>query len=146
MERVHSLIYWSRAVRPFSDAELLWLLNAARQTNARLGVTGMLLYKDGCFLQMLEGRLRDLETVFRRIETDPRHHSVQILRTDNGARQFAGWTMGFRNLTDWRLNDPALGVSDLMSAPFNADYFGANPSRAQSMLLCFRGLSNPSTL
>ena len=141
VEMVHKLIYRSRAIRPPTDGELLWLLNPARVENARMGLTGMLLYRDGLYLQLLEGGLRELERVYGKIEKDPRHTSVTLLGTDYGERHFPHWTMGFKNLRDWRVNDPALGVSDLMSVPFDALYFGESPSRAQAMLLCFRGLS-----
>lgn len=141
-EQVHSIMYWSRAVCPMTDADLLNLLSTARSVNAKMGLTGMLLYKNGCFLQILEGYLKELELVFAKIEADPRHTCVTILRTDFGPRQFTGWTMGFQNLTNWKLTDPRLGVSDILSVKFNASYFGPNPSKAQSMLLCFRGLAD----
>jgi hypothetical protein len=129
-----------------TDEELLGLLGAARTVNAKMGLTGMLLYKNGCFLQVIEGRLRELEQVYAKIEQDPRHTCVTLLRTDYGPRQFPGWTMGFQNLTDWRINDERLGVTDLMSVPFNNSYFGENPSKAQAMLLCFRGLEDSSAM
>ena len=49
------LVYVSSAVRPFSKSELVELLNVTRDNNSRLGVTGMLLYRDGNFMQVLEG-------------------------------------------------------------------------------------------
>lgn len=141
-EKVHSILYWSRAVQPMTDGALLELLSVARAANAKAGLTGMLLYKDGCFLQLLEGYMKELDQVFERIEADSRHTSLTVLRTEYGPRQFTGWTMGFRNLTDWRLNDPRLGVSDILSVPFDATYFGEDPTKAQSMLLFFRGMSD----
>ena len=140
-ELVSSIVYRSTAVRPLLDGELLWLLNQARAENRRLGLTGMLLYRDGHFLQLLEGGLRELEQIYGRIERDPRHHHVTLLRTDFGPRLFPHWTMGFKNLRDWRVNDPEIGVTDLMSVPFDAGYFGENPGKALAILLCFRGLA-----
>jgi hypothetical protein len=49
------LVYASSAARPFTTLELQAFLEQARQKNARFGVTGMLLYKDGNFMQALEG-------------------------------------------------------------------------------------------
>ena len=49
------LVYASSALQPFTKPELQALLEQARQKNAKLGVTGMLLYKDGNFMQVLEG-------------------------------------------------------------------------------------------
>jgi len=141
MECVHSIMYWSRATARMTEAELLEILRKARRSNQEKGLTGMLLYKKGCFLQLLEGELRPLEQVYAKIEKDPRHTSVTLLRTEYGPRQFPGWTMGFQNLTKIRLNLPELGVTDLMDVPFDAEYFGANPTKAQSILLCFRGVA-----
>ncbi len=124
------------------DAELLPLLDKARVANARRGVSGMLLYKSGSFLQVLEGEAGDVEALIATIERDPRHEDVRILRKDAGPRQFGEWSMGFQNLSDLRLVEA--GESDLMSAPFDAEYFGANPTKVQELLLCFRGMNNPA--
>jgi hypothetical protein len=141
VEMVHSILYWSRTAVRLTEADLLDLLRVSRRANEQKGLTGMLLYKDGCFLQVLEGELRPLEQVFAKIEKDPRHECVTLLRTDYGPRQFAGWAMGFENLTKIRPNFPGMGVTDLMDVKFDAEYFGANPTKAQAMLLCFRGLA-----
>lgn len=142
MDAICSLTYWSRAVRPMEDAELLQLLDTARAANARRGVSGMLLYKSGCFLQVLEGETAVVEALIAKIARDTRHEDVRILRRDSGPRQFGEWSMGFQNLSDLRLVEA--GESDLMSVPFDAEYFGANPTKVQELLLCFRGMSNPA--
>lgn len=49
------LIYGSSSTDRFSEADLVPLLQQAREKNQRLNVTGMLLYRDGNFLQVLEG-------------------------------------------------------------------------------------------
>ena len=49
----HEIVYVSSATRPFQEAELQDLLLKARENNARLGVTGMLLYIGGNFMQLL---------------------------------------------------------------------------------------------
>jgi hypothetical protein len=90
------LIYGSSAVKGFSEVELARILLGARRTNAALGVTGMLLYHDGAFLQVLEGDERNVKAVFERIGKDPRHRRVMILIERNiEARQFEDWSMGF---------------------------------------------------
>lgn len=143
MPSVNRVMYWSRATRTMGDEELLGLLDRARAVNAERGLTGMLVYKDGCFLQILEGEPFALEDVLERIRRDRRHAELTVLRQGWGPRQFGEWTMGFRNLSDWREVDAAAGESDLMSVPFNADYFGKHPGTAQQLLLCFRGLGDP---
>jgi hypothetical protein len=51
-----SLVYASAAVRLFSEDDLVALLNRSRETNTRLKLSGMLLYKDGNFLRCSRGR------------------------------------------------------------------------------------------
>lgn len=94
------LIYTSQARRPFSEADLKKLLMRARSCNEKMGITGMLIYHDGAFLQALEGDERSVRAVFKRIEKDARHSRLTILR-NNGSfgerRMFGDWSMGFAN-------------------------------------------------
>lgn len=137
---VQYIIYASVAVAPFGDQELLGLLDGARTFNKTLAITGLLLYKNRKFLQYLEGPIGDLEALYARIEKDPRHRAATIISCGESERQFADWSMGFRNLTDWRPPKLFRGASPIMSTPFDSEYFGANPSDAKRMLLAFRGL------
>lgn len=143
MDRVSRITYFSKAVRPMGDDELLQLLTGARAKNAKREITGMLVYKDGCFLQVLEGSAPVVERLCARIAQDPRHDAMTILHQDFGPRRFAEWSMGFQNLSNIGFTEKSEGRSDLMSIPFDADYFGANPSKAEELLLCFRGLNDP---
>lgn len=96
-EVIHQLIYVSSASWLFSDADLIRLLLEARHNNERLGITGMLVYCDGTFIQVLEGERSVVEQLFQQIEQDPRHHRcVVLLRQDHSGRAFDGWSMGFR--------------------------------------------------
>jgi FAD-dependent sensor of blue light len=93
---MHQVVYASAAVEAFSEAELSELLSRARMKNERLGVTGMLLYHEGSFLQVVEGREEVLEALFRTISKDQRHHRiVSLLRRPVQERQFGNWKMGF---------------------------------------------------
>lgn len=90
------LIYASDAANPFSEIQLSLLLLGARTNNTRLGVTGMLLYQDGSFLQVLEGDEPILEALFQKIDRDERHVRIKtLLRREVEARQFGDWAMGF---------------------------------------------------
>ena len=95
------LVYVSSAVHPFSNAELVELLHKARAKNAALHVTGMLLYKDGNFIQALEGEEAVVHTLFACIKADQRHRGVEVVIDEEiPHRTFADWSMGFRNLAD----------------------------------------------
>jgi hypothetical protein len=94
------LIYTSKARQAFSDRDLKKLLMRARSNNGKIGVTGMLIYHDGAFLQALEGDELSVRDVFKRIEQDTRHARVAVLRnqTSFGERRiFGDWSMGFAN-------------------------------------------------
>lgn len=97
---VYSLIYASSAVRPFTTEELHALLASSRARNAADGITGMLLYKGGNFLQLLEGDQAAVERTFHRIQRDPRHTGTVILRDATEPEPlYAEWAMGFVDLT-----------------------------------------------
>ena len=77
---MQQISYSSAAVAPFSERELTELLTIARVNNGRLGVTGMLLYHEGSFLQALEGDERVLDVLFTKISKDKRHLPVNFRR------------------------------------------------------------------
>ena len=96
-ESLICLVYTSRSIRPPEEADLVALLEAARDNNARLGVTGVLVYGDERFVQVLEGEDEAVHEVFSHIATDRRHYAVQILADEPIVRRaYAHWSMGFR--------------------------------------------------
>lgn len=99
-EAVLSIVYSSTASRPFDDAMLRGLLEQSRAANAEHEVTGMLLYRNGRFVQILEGPEASVRETMARIETDPRHHHVRVLIDEYlSERNFADWTMGFEPIS-----------------------------------------------
>ncbi|CAG1016769.1 Blue light- and temperature-regulated antirepressor BluF [Burkholderiaceae bacterium] len=97
------LIYASRAAAPMNAEELATLMKGARSYNAHAGITGVLVYSDGIFLQLIEGGRDAINALYKRIVCDERHHHVTLLSYDELAeRRFAGWAMGQANLS--RLN------------------------------------------
>ena len=102
------LIYISSADHLMSDDELLFMLEQAREKNLRLNVTGMLLYKSGSFMQMLEGDKKTVLDLYDTITVDNRHKGVITIMTgDIKERNFKDWSMGFCNM-DKVLDAPAL--------------------------------------
>ena len=72
------------------------LLEHARRNNEKAGVTGMLLYKDGNFMQVLEGEERVVQALSAKIGRDPRHEKmVTLLEGPLAEREFSDWSMGF---------------------------------------------------
>ena len=91
-----SLLYSSNATEPLDDAQLSELLAQSRESNARREVTGMLLYRGGRFIQVLEGPVDEVRSLAATIEADPRHTSMRVLIEEPIVRRvFGDWTMGF---------------------------------------------------
>lgn len=89
-------IYASAATKSFSAAEMTELLMYARTNNACLGVSGMLLYVDGSFFQVIEGRADKVDGLYKKIAADKRHSGISlIIREPISERSFADWTMGY---------------------------------------------------
>src|SRR5688572_19699226 len=74
-----SLVYVSASTHLMEDAELEAILTKSRDNNAELGLTGMLLYYEGAFMQVLEGTEENVRGLYTRISQDPRHHRVTLL-------------------------------------------------------------------
>jgi hypothetical protein len=131
---MHQIIYSSAAVAPFSERELTELLTIARVNNGRLGITGMLLYHEGSFLQALEGDPRTLDALFAKIGKDTRHHRVVILlRREIEAPQFDQWKMGFASTKGLPQSMP--GFSDYLRLRGN---LSASTDVAARLLGAFR--------
>lgn len=94
-----SLVYCSSATHPFSEQELAELLAVSRARNSAHDITGMLLYRGGEFVQILEGSRSDVEALMEKIGRDPRHRDVRVLLEEPlHERRFDEWTMGYQSL------------------------------------------------
>lgn len=93
---LHHLVYSSSAPVELADTLLTELLRGSRQRNQQRGITGLLLYQQLRFLQVLEGPEAAVRAVFRRIACDQRHYALTVLSDGPIARRlFADWSMGF---------------------------------------------------
>lgn len=136
MSRLIHLIYNSAATEEFSNEALAVLLAKARNKNAALGITGMLLYVDGCFFQVLEGPEDAVNGLAEKIRQDPRHgRMTTIINEPIARRAFSEWTMGFTRMTT-----SAAGEMDGLN-----DFFGTgrvltelDAGRARKLLTAFK--------
>ena len=97
------LLYASRAAGSVTPESLLPIMKTSRANNAAQGITGVLIFSDGVFLQLLEGGREAVSALYNRIIRDERHRDVVLLSYDEiGEQRFAGWAMGQANLS--RLN------------------------------------------
>lgn len=90
------VVYISSATKVFEAGELDRLLEGARRRNERSGVTGVLLYDDYSFLQVLEGTPDAVQRTVERIKRDPRHAGMTVVQDQPIAeRDFCDWSMAF---------------------------------------------------
>ncbi len=95
------LVYFSYATEPFDKDDLVELLTKSRINNKAIGVTGMLLYKDGDFMQVLEGEKTVVLQLLEKIKQDKRHSGIiVVLEEEVDESVFSEWSMGFRNMED----------------------------------------------
>lgn len=132
------LVYVSSATVPFSTQDLADLLVVSRNNNSKLDITGILLYKEGNFLQLLEGDEKEVKKLYDKIEMDVRHGGAIVL-TDGfeDVRQFPDWSMGFRNF-----NDPEVqalpGYNHFMNTQFTKEEFAEKPQEIRDLLNMFK--------
>jgi hypothetical protein len=93
------LLYASRATDPQSSA-IDDILVQSRQGNPSAGITGILCYGGGIFLQAIEGGRNAVSDLFSHIQRDLRHKDVVLLHYEEiSERRFSGWTMGQVNMS-----------------------------------------------
>lgn len=133
-----SLVYTSIATKPLTDEELKDILAVSRKNNQAVNVTGMLLHKDGHFIQALEGEAEEVNRLYAKIARDPRHNSVyKMYSRAVSERSFGDWSMGFNKL-DLVNPDELPGYTDFLSKPFDPTFLLNNPSRTTYMLEFFK--------
>jgi len=94
------LLYVSRALDPKASEVTESILDSARQHNMSNGITGILCYGGGIYLQAIEGGRRQVNELYGHIVRDPRHKDVALLHySEITERRFGGWTMGQVNLS-----------------------------------------------
>jgi hypothetical protein len=101
---LYHILYKSQAIKLITIEQLKAILVVSRKRNASRSITGVLLYKEGNFMQLLEGDIADVNAIYASILKDPRHKSIQLL--SHGAmeqRNFPNWSMGlcFVNTCDF---------------------------------------------
>ena len=132
------LLYGSTATVPFGKPELLELLDKCRTNNTKLNVTGLLLFKDGQFMQVLEGEEPVVTSLYQRIAQDPRHTgSMVFLQRAVEQRDFADWSMAFRDLRDPELLKVP-GYSEFLNLSLADQSLVKDTSKARRLLAVFR--------
>ncbi len=104
MSDLRAIVYISAATAPFTDQQLEALLVVARELNLTSGVTGVLLYSLGNFMQYFEGEEEAVQVTYERILASKRHKNiVEIFDRPISTRSFASWQVGFTQPTQSEL-------------------------------------------
>ena len=136
MNLVHCVYCSVSTKKDLTVAELESLLEECRQNNGKADITGMLLYKDGSFFQVLEGDRDVIDALFDKIALDKRHrHTTKIIYEPIAERTFAAWTMGY----------PRISLKELAEIPGLNDFFTRGSSyrelgegRAKTLIAAFK--------
>lgn len=94
-EPFYTMLYCSVATSAVNDAEIDRILAASGRNNPARGITGMLVFGGGLFLQWLEGPREAVKALMEHIKQDPRHESIVRLHAIAGSRtrMFPDWSM-----------------------------------------------------
>ena len=101
------------------------ILEHARSSNAKKGITGALVYVDGVFLQILEGDTEVVKELMKKISRDVRHETVTVLKQGEiPAPTFSDWRMAYISATaeqvaKWAGLSGTTAVPDIMSGMRN---------------------------
>lgn len=106
---MYFLIYRSEVANQMPEDELKHLLEQSRERNKTINITGMLLFFDNKFLQLLEGEETDIKTLYADICKDTRHKNIVTLKEgDAESRLFPDWSMSFKIVSKEEIaNEPA---------------------------------------
>ena len=132
---IESLVYVSSATKLLNYEETMYLLKRARERNKEYGITGVLLYIDGNFMQYIEGPKDNLDIIYKIICDDKQHTGIILVSQETiEDRQFGDWAMAFQT-KDFEGVVGSPGERTLIDMVLNLP--GTNPSEARILLHSF---------
>ena len=132
------LIYVSTAAKRMTKDNLQSILMESLRHNSDHNITGILLYDQGSFCQVLEGDKKDVLSLFKKIKKDKRHFNViTISEKDIQYREFSAWSMRFINL-DFYDREMIQGYQTISGKRMNWTHI--NASLAKNILMQFKSI------
>lgn len=134
---MHYLIYISSATKLLDEKELDGILKSSRQNNLKDDITGMLIYIDGNFIQLLEGEEKTVNHAYSKIKKDHRHTGIiKIKEGPAENRLFPEWSMGFKSMSVEEYGDVS-GFKNIKEAAFRKNFDDSSEHPALIVLKSF---------
>ncbi|MGM0531432.1 MAG: BLUF domain-containing protein [Bacteroidota bacterium] len=138
MTNLIHIVYVSFAYKALSEKELEALLTGIRKKNEQRNVTGLLLYNDLNFIQVIEGTEETIHNLFKAIEQDTRHTNVvKLLEESIENRAFPDWSMGFRRISK-KQTSRIPGFSDFLTGENPEKFISGSTEQVMYLLDSFR--------
>ena len=97
----YSILYKSKAISTFQLADIQTMLNKSKRFNKANDITGLIIYYDAQFLQLIEGEEDQIKTLYDLILNDERHSDVEtILSQPTNDTLWNKWSMAFYHFSD----------------------------------------------
>ena len=114
---IRQFVYLSDAKYGLGTKDIEAILASSRRKNVTNDLTGLLIYSDGVFIQVLEGTSTAVESTFTMILDDVRHNNLEILANlEAQDRIFAKWDMAYIESTPELLGQQA-GIKGVLGRP-----------------------------
>lgn len=172
MQKLVQIIYISRSTFENTDAinkiepNVVRILAKSRINNRKNGLVGVLYFGDGAFFQCLEGDEDAINTLFAKIENDPRHKDVKLISKKYISRlSFPDWAMKYAPLDEkmgkflkengYQSFDPFLFTEEMTRKIFNLlidaydptiEIESSYPNPAQQPVPKLNHLKNPAVV
>ena len=132
------IVYVSVSSERLSEKYLDDFLSAIRKRNKQRRVTGLLLYNDEFFIQVIEGSKETIHNLFEIIKNDSRHSNiVKLLEESIESRSFPDWSMGYRKINQTQ-TDRIPGFSNCMQTDQPDEIISGTTEELMYLLNSFR--------
>jgi len=121
---LYQLIYVSSAKNDIAEEDINNIIKSAINFNSKNDITGLLLYRSGIFMQLLEGSQTLIDPLFEKIKQDNRHNNIiQLIAQSAKERMYPNWAMGLKKLgdLDFKMVNEILSWNKLISAAHEID-------------------------
>lgn len=138
MSSLIHIVYLSISKRELSEKELADFLTDIRKKNKMKKVTGLLLYNEGTFIQVIEGERESIQDLFENVINDQRHTNiVKLLEEEIVSRSFPDWSMGFKIISNKEIENIP-GFSDLLKEENSSEPIPGIAEQVMILLNSFR--------